>query len=85
MSPKLDQLLVQALELDEYERGELACRLIDSLDEPFDDAAEVEAAWNVELERRLKEVEDGTVELIPADVAMRKLREELNQFKQRRQ
>lgn len=83
MSPKLEQLIEQALELNENERGELACRLIESLDEPFDDAALVDEAWKQELERRVKEVEDGTVELIPYDVVMRELSEKLSQINPR--
>jgi len=56
-----------ALELPLSERAELARDLLASLDEPFDDPAEVEAAWLTEVERRLKEVDDGTATLVEWD------------------
>jgi putative addiction module component (TIGR02574 family) len=56
-----------ALELPHPERAELARDLLASLDGPFDDPADVEAAWLGEVERRLKEVEDGTATLVEWD------------------
>jgi putative addiction module component (TIGR02574 family) len=53
-------LLNLALTLPRKERASLARELIASLDEPFDDPAEVEAAWKAEIERRVAEIEDGT-------------------------
>lgn len=53
-------LLNRALTLPREERESLARELIASLDEPFDDPAEVEAAWRAEIERRVAEIEDGT-------------------------
>jgi len=35
---------------------------------------EIDAAWAVEIERRLKSIEDGTAKLIPADQVMRELK-----------
>ena len=56
-----------ALELPLPERAELARDLLASLDEPFDDPAKVEAAWLAEVERRLKEVDDGKATLVEWD------------------
>lgn len=47
----------EALQLSEKERAELAYRLILSLDEESD--SDAEAAWDAELERRMKSIESG--------------------------
>ena len=51
-----------ALALTADERARLAARLIESL-EPDDDA-DVEAVWRVEVARRLRELDEGTVETV---------------------
>lgn len=43
-------------------------------DEALDDPAEVEAAWDEEIRRRLAELEAGTAELIPSDEVFLELR-----------
>ena len=43
-------------------------------EEPGDDPAEVERAWDVEIRRRLAELEAGTAELIPAEEVFAELR-----------
>jgi putative addiction module component (TIGR02574 family) len=63
MTPRLEQLYREALELPEAERGELAGLLIRSLDPPRE--PDVEAAWEEEAERRWREIESGTVQTIP--------------------
>lgn len=60
MSHPLDALTSQALALDPADRLALASRLIDSVEGPED--PEWSAAWSVELDRRLAEVESGAVE-----------------------
>jgi putative addiction module component (TIGR02574 family) len=62
MTPQTAHLLREALRLSEEERGELAARLIDSL-EPADDEG-VEAAWGTEIEQRIEELETGQVQPI---------------------
>jgi hypothetical protein len=53
----------------------LAKILLVSLDDgPGDDPAEVERAWDVEIRRRLAELESGTAELIPAEEVFAELR-----------
>jgi hypothetical protein len=43
-------------------------------EEPDDDPAEVERAWDGEIRRRLAEFEAGTAELIPAEEVFAELR-----------
>ena len=74
MSPSAKRLLSAALQLPEKERGELATRLLESLDDDTDDPAEVHRAWELELERRRREVQDGTVELVDGEEFLRELR-----------
>ena len=61
-----DQILDEALKLPEAERADVADRLYDSLESAPRD---VRAAWEAEIERRIQEIDDGTVELIPWEQA----------------
>lgn len=72
MSTRLDQLEAQALQLSAEERSQLAERLITSLFEDHD----IEAAWDVEIERRLAAIDNGAA-LIPADQAIARARSAL--------
>jgi putative addiction module component (TIGR02574 family) len=56
-----DEIIADALELDEKERARVAHELLRSLDHGEDE--EAVDAWTDELRRRLQEVKDGTVEL----------------------
>lgn len=73
MSGKSKSILEAALSLSADERAEIAERLMFSLDDQHQ--AEIEAAWDAELQRRADEVDRGDVALIPGDEAMRRLRE----------
>jgi putative addiction module component (TIGR02574 family) len=70
MSSQLEMLEAQALKLSPEERAQLADRLIASL---FQDN-EIEEAWAVEVERRIKEIEGGRAQLIPAADAIARAR-----------
>ena len=74
MGSSARRLLDAALQLSKKERGELAARLLESLDDDTDDPAEAHRAWEVELERRLREVQDGTAELVDGEELLRELR-----------
>jgi hypothetical protein len=78
MSPTFEALLDQALLLPEEERGALATRLLRSL-EPADgdepDAQEWEAAWSAEIDHRIREIREGSVELVEGDDVLAELRE----------
>jgi putative addiction module component (TIGR02574 family) len=70
-----EELLEQALQLPPEEQERIARALYENLaDEDDCDPAEVEAAWAQEIERRVEEIRNGTVELIPADEFMADLR-----------
>lgn len=60
-SMTIEQLERQLLQLPAGERARTAKRLIESLDDPIDevDEAAIEAAWMVEIERRIGELERG--------------------------
>jgi len=68
------ELSAQAQALPPEDRARLAEELLASLD-PRE--AEVEAAWDEELRRRIDEVERGAVQLVPADQAFAQVRRAL--------
>jgi putative addiction module component (TIGR02574 family) len=70
MSPETDELLQRAMNLPLEARAELACSLIDSLDETVDEDAEV--AWQQEVVRRMGEIRSGKVKTIPWREVQRK-------------
>jgi putative addiction module component (TIGR02574 family) len=68
MSPAVEKILQDALELPEEARVDLAAAILDSVDhEPPDPGAE--DAWRQEARRRLQEIRSGTVKPIPWDEA----------------
>jgi putative addiction module component (TIGR02574 family) len=75
MSNALAELKQQAAQLSEIERAELALAMIQSLDGGGD--ADVETAWQVEIERRIKQVERGEIQLIPGEKVFARLRQKL--------
>jgi putative addiction module component (TIGR02574 family) len=65
MTTLLEELSVRARALEPEDRVRLAEDLLASLhDEP---QAEVEGAWELEIQRRLEEVTNGSVRLIPSE------------------
>ena len=71
MATSATDILRQALELKEEERAELASLLIESLDEPAEEG--VEAAWAIEIERRMADLDSGTAKTLPWDEVREKL------------
>ncbi len=69
---KLKQIEDEALHLPEDERAELAQKLLLSLDAPFEN--EIAEDWLVEAKRRARELEEGTVQPVPAEEVRRKAR-----------
>ncbi|HEV7919696.1 MAG TPA: addiction module protein [Thermoanaerobaculia bacterium] len=65
MARDLKELIGEAAELPESDRATLAGAMLESLDPA--PSAEVKAAWSREIERRVREIDDGTVELIDWD------------------
>ena len=70
MPTQLEIIEAQALSLTPEERARLADRLITSL---FDDQ-DIEEAWAVEVERRIKDIESGRARLVPASEAIARAR-----------
>ena len=71
MASSATDILKQALELKEEERTELASLLIESLDEPAEGG--VEAAWAVEIERRMADLDSGSEKTLSWDEVREKL------------
>lgn len=73
----LDSLLEQALRLPDAERGKLAMQLLRTLEPDDEDEVskdEWEAAWSAEIDRRVREVDDGSAELIDGDEVLAEAR-----------
>jgi len=75
MTDATKTVLADALRLDVDSRAELAAELLASLDGPADPDAE--AAWAVEIERRVAAIEAGTVKLEPWDNVKRRIEKEI--------
>ena len=68
MATNLEQIEAMALALPIKQRGELAHRLIVSLDgEPEGTPEEIAQAWDEEIARRVAEIDAGTAVLIPQE------------------
>lgn len=66
MSGAAKEIIEAALKLDPHERELIADALWDSL-EHGDDEASVEKAWDEEVARRAKELDEGRAELVDWD------------------
>lgn len=71
MKRNVAELLREALELPPEARAALAGSLIDSLDDEVDEG--VEAAWDAEIARRIQELDEGKVKLVPWAEVRRRL------------
>ena len=63
MAKSAQKLFEEAMRLDPKERATLVRLLIDALDAKSDEGAE--DAWRVEVERRITELDSGTVQTVP--------------------
>ena len=76
MAKDFNEVFRDATELSEHDRATLAGLLIESLEgEPDPD---VEAAWAAEIERRVEELDAGTVKSIPWEEVRQRLLDRLN-------
>lgn len=57
MTEAAEEIKVKALELSDEDRAELAHLLLVSLDEEVEEG--VEAAWDEELDKRVREIDSG--------------------------
>ncbi len=75
MTKAAQAVLAEALRLDLDARAEIAAELLGSLDGPSDPDAE--AAWNVEIERRVAAIEAGKVQVEPWDDVRHRIEREI--------
>jgi putative addiction module component (TIGR02574 family) len=71
MAISREDVFRKALALDASDRNELVGLLIDSLDPETEQGAE--AAWLQEIDRRARELDSGTVQTIPWEIARERL------------
>ena len=71
MTSDASRLLEEALKLPVEARAALAGSLLDSLDDTVDE--DVEAAWALEIARRLEDVKSGKVRAVPWAEARRRI------------
>lgn len=76
MTQETSKLLKKALALPPEARAALANSLLDSLDETVDESAEEQ--WNLEIARRIEELDAGKVKPIPWADARRRVADILN-------
>lgn len=77
MSRTFVELWKEASELSEKDRADLAGLLIESLEAEPDE--NVEAAWAVEIQRRVAELDAGAVKSIPWEEVRQRLIDRLNE------
>ena len=65
MSAAAKEILEAALKLDPKARAEVAQEIIESLENS--NYGELSPAWEEELDRRVQEIEEGRVQLIPGE------------------
>jgi putative addiction module component (TIGR02574 family) len=75
-NPALEKVRSDALRLTDEERAELAHDLVTSLDGRAESNAAQE--WDIEVSRRLNEIDSGIATLIDREEFSRRLRERLN-------
>lgn len=75
MTKVAEAVLADALKLDVEARAELAAELLASLDGPAEPDAE--AAWELEIARRVAAIEVGTVKLEPWENVKRRIEKDL--------
>src|SRR5215471_13612252 len=76
MKADLDEILRQAMTLPPEQRAALAGSLLESLDEEVDEDAEV--AWKAEIQRRMQELDSGSVTPITLEEFERRISKRLN-------
>ncbi len=76
MSRTFTDVWKEAADLSEQDRAALAGLLIESLESEPD--RDVEAAWGAEIEKRIAELDAGSVETIPWEQVRQRLIDRLN-------
>lgn len=65
MSPEIEHVIKQALELPSQVRAFLAEKLLESLD--FEEPFELSSEWKEEISRRCRQMDEGEVQLASSD------------------
>jgi putative addiction module component (TIGR02574 family) len=73
---RAEHVLETALNLLPSKRAQIAASLLQSLDQTFE--PELESAWADEIGRRIQEIDEGRVTLIPWDQVMRSTRDRID-------
>jgi putative addiction module component (TIGR02574 family) len=73
MTKAAEQLLSDAMALDDAERAELAARLLDTLDPAVE--SDYARAWAAEIEDRVRDLDQGQVTAIPWELARGMIRQ----------
>ncbi len=82
MDVALKDVEVQALQLPPQQQSELIQSLIASLDGPMEDSPEAIAkAWDVEIDRRIDNMDAGRTKWIPGDEALACIRARISEAK----
>jgi putative addiction module component (TIGR02574 family) len=63
MATEAQRIVEQALKMPVKDRAAIVQRLLESLDQQVD--ADVDSAWQSEIERRISEIDSGRVSCIP--------------------
>ena len=79
MTQQALDLLQKALSLSEEERADLACSLMESLDEKVEQG--VESAWNEEISSRIADLDSGKAKTVPWDEIRRRISSRLTHGK----
>jgi putative addiction module component (TIGR02574 family) len=74
MAQSMGELEHDALELPAAERARLAVILLSSLEETGEDPEEMERLWVAEANRRIREIQAGSVKGIPAEEVLNRLK-----------
>jgi putative addiction module component (TIGR02574 family) len=75
MTRKAQVIAEQIATLSKKERAEIAYQILKDLDGvPEASTVEINAAWEIEIERRIADVESGKVKLIDGDKVMAQVR-----------
>jgi hypothetical protein len=75
MSPEAENVIKEALQLPREARALLAEKLLESLD--FEEPFAVSGAWQEDIARRCRAIDEGTVELIPGEKVLKEAAEGL--------
>jgi putative addiction module component (TIGR02574 family) len=67
-------LFKQALKLSPKDRGEIASRLFESLEEPVKADKDAEKLWVIEIKRRLAEIKSGKAKYVDGEKLLAQLK-----------